>query len=99
MIDMANLYKLQTAFQNVMASLLEVDQKQAIEAFVEQVCDVEVLIRKIGVETIKETLGDWFQPEEIFTHEELAEWAHAHLDEPTDDEYDFDMPWSMLTDE
>jgi hypothetical protein len=67
--------------ENVIASLLEADQSMAIEAFVEQVADVDELIRKIGLDTVKEVLGEYFEPDDVFTYEELNEWALENLKE------------------
>lgn len=72
---MGNTWKMLRVFENVTASLLEVDQNMAIETFVDQVSDVDELIRVIGIDTIKEVLGEYFDPEDVFNEEELEEWA------------------------
>lgn len=89
-------WKVNALIHNVLASLLEVDQAQTIEVFVEEVLDVDTLIRTIGLETIRETLGEWFKPDDVFTFDELSEWALENLkeEEYTIDDYLDELPFA-----
>lgn len=81
---MPTTFRYENLVENVIASLLEVDEDTAIDAFINQVVDVDSLVRKIGLDTVKEVLGENWKPQDIFTFEELNEWALENLDEPLD---------------
>jgi hypothetical protein len=63
--------------ENVIASCLEADTEMAIDAFLDQVVDIDYLVRSIGDETIFEVLGEQ-EIDRVFTEDEIATWVYEN---------------------
>lgn len=88
---MGQTWKFSNLVENVIASVLEADDHVAIEAFVDQVVDIDHLVVTIGAETIMEVLGESLEIDKVYTEDEIAAYVEENygvdilnLDEPFD---------------
>jgi hypothetical protein len=70
--------KLRWAIEGIISVALETDYERAIEEFVEQVVTADLLIH-VDKPALEEHVRAWFEPNELYTYEELYAWAKDNL--------------------
>ena len=63
----------------------EMDASDVVEGVLEQI-GVDDVLEAITLKDIQEYLGENKAPDQVFTHEELEEWARENLNELCDDD-------------
>lgn len=84
---MSNTWKFTSLVEGIVGSLLMTDMDVAIAEFINQVGEHEIASR-LADETLIETVGEQFAPEQVFTEGELDAWARAQVG---------DWEWHRLT--
>ena len=74
---MDKAWQLTRLVEGVVEALLADDQDTVIQEFLEQVGTAE-LLSKMNREWLVEAIGEEFKPEDIFTLEDLDEWAQEN---------------------